>query len=502
MSLIGRIRNSLPQSKPLIVNTGPDKGIGSVGVAMTTSNSLTPTKDLTDLQLVTPNIQNARRAVEIDPTAWSSLASLTIMATKDKITITGDPETDEDPGADPKAVAHIRKKVREWNLDSLTPTTVWKGLVDGRCFIENYIPPATPSIKEVVPLAFDAQAYDCIELKDPYTMKVVGYMQKATIYPIPSNWQAMGFDELKNRQSETKEIPFTDVKGYIPVFMPKFFVGDGNSEGFVFKALDDVYCLKTVKNMMPSAAKMASTTVFVKVGNKDFPFKPYEDVDDTNTKISKSEARMKAIGDNFKEKFKKEVILGDGGIDVGMVGDGKLVDLPGYANFFKQEIRESLLTPDSRFSSANSNRAVSQEQMSGSAGQVTVVEYIEQNYIVNWFEKYIFDLELKLNGFHTYQGNDNLGKIHIGIGEKDTENELELSQVADSILKYRPDIFDLVVNEYYPRLASVYDKSKPKEEPPQEGITNSMPRGFKDNGYDGAVINAAKTILEENGDLI
>jgi hypothetical protein len=464
---------------------------------MTTGSGKT-LKDLTDLQIVNPTIANARRAIETDPTAWSSVMALVIMATNDPIEIKGDEEVGDEPAADAKAVNYIKNKVREWNLNSLRVTTEWKNLVDGRGFVETYISPDKPTIQEVTHLAFDENDYDFIDIVDPYTNELLGYKQKATIYPVPSGWESKKFDEIKNRQPETKETTFTKNLGYIPVFMSKMFVGDGNSEGFVFKALDDIYCLKELKNIMPDAARMATMTVGVTVGNKDFPFKPYNDTDTLEQRISKMEARMKIIGDNFKQKYDKEAILMDGGMDVQMIGDGKLPDFPSFNNFYKQEIREALLTPDSRFNASQSSYAASKEQLSGSAGQSTVVNYVANN-CHNDYEKYIFDLELSLAKYQ----ND-VGKIHIYVGEQETQDEKDLATIGQSILQYRPDISELVIDQYYPRLAKVYDSKKntaPDLKPP---VTNSMGGAIKDPQTPNilAIVEATKIILTENGELV
>jgi hypothetical protein len=420
-----------------------------MGTTVTTNATQEQLEDLTDLILVRKNINNARRAVEIDPTTWSSLLSLTIAATSTPLTVVGD------ENANPKAIEHIKDKIKEWHIEQSRIASTWKGLVDGRCFIEKYIQPETNSITEISHLAFDEYWYNFLELKDPKTGKVLGYKQKAKIYPVPSNWENTSFDMLKNRQSEIIETTFTPdpTTGFNPVFQPIFFPSDGNSEGLVFKVLDDVYVLKSIKNMMIDAAKMAAVTTGVQVGNKDFPFKPYLDSDTNEEKISKSEERMAEIGDNFKDKFKKQVILHDGGVSTYMVGNGQLVALQDYLDYAKQEIRSALLTPDSRFESASSNRAVAQEQMSGSMGQVTVVDYINNFYIKSYYEHDLINHELALAGYQ----ND-IGLIHLEFGEQETENEMDLANIAATILKVKPDLFELVAREYYPRIAPDLDK--------------------------------------------
>lgn len=503
MGLLRTIRNTLPTRRTGITNTigNADQGVGTVGVSLNSTHTSTDMKDLTDLQIVNKTIKNARAAVELDPTTWSSLISLTIAANRDY-------EINMDEDADPNALTHIKEKVKEWDLSTSMTTTTWKGLVDGRCFIEKYSPDNMSTITDLSHLAFDEINYNFVEVVDPITKEVLGYKQKAKIFPLPTNWETMTLDNFINRAYEVKDTTFTkDSNGFIPVFQPVFFPSDGNSEGLVFKVLDDVYCLKTLKNMMPDAAKMAANTLGVQVGNKDFPFKPYNDSDTTAEKISKAETRMGTIGDNFSEKYQKQVILFDAGITPDMIGNGQLAALQDYNDFFKQEIRSSLLTPDSRFESASSNRAVSQEQMSGSMGQITVVEYIQTNYLASNYERNLFDHELYLAGYQ----ND-MGKIHLDFGEKETDDELNLAQIASTILTIRPDLFELVANEYYPRIAGElpeYLKDNSVNEQPIGQVPESLPpeeamisNSIKDTNNGHLIyINAAKKLLEEEGVL-
>lgn len=490
MTFIGTIKNTIKPIGRAITNTinttTIDRGIGGLGVS-TGTNTTTPTlKNLQDLTIVDKTIQNARLAVEIDPTTFSSIMALTILTNKES-TIKGDTD------ADPAAVAHIQKKCKEWDIEKNKINTTWKGLIDGRCFIEKVQEPSSMGIDRLVHLLYDEHYYNFMEITDPLG-KVLGYKQRAKIYTTPDDWESSTFDQLLNRQSTWRDVNFTPdpENGWLPVLMPQLFQGDGNSEGFVFKVLDDVYCLKSIKNLMPNAAKMSANTVTVQVGNKDFPFEPYNENDLVEDKIVKADERMGVIGQNFSEKFKKEVILHDGSMHAEMLGNGQLPELERYISLFKQEIRVSLQTPDSRFESASSNRAVAQEQMSGDVGQTKVLDYIRNQYLNPYYERYVFDHELYLQGME-----DSMGMIHISYDEESREDEVDLATVAKTILDIRPDLFDQVAGEYFPRL-DLDDTGKAVDNP--AGVTNSL--GFMDNSNPSLYVERVKKDLVREGLLI
>ncbi len=494
MSFLGNITNTLHPMGKIITNSIQtiDRGINGLGITLNKDKTSTDLKNLQDLTLVNKTIANARMAVEIDPTTFSSVLSTVILANKE-FNIVGDDK------ANPDAIDYIEKKVREWDLEKSRITTTWKGLIDGRCFIEEYINPKRLTIEKPVHLAFDENYYDFIEIPNPTTGQVEGYMQKAKEFNIPEDWETQSFDSLKNPQYSVKEIPFLPDPdtGWINVFMPRFFNGDGNSEGFVFKVLDDVYSLKRIKNIMPNAAMKAATTIDVQVGNKDFPFKPYNDSDSSDEKINKSQARMQIIGDDFTDMANKELVMHDGSITAQMLGNGTLPELERYCNFFKQEIRSALQTPDSRFESASSNRAVSQEQMSGDTGQIKVLDYIRTQFLDPVYERYLIDYELMLAGY-----SDSVGMIHFGYEDDNKEDELSSAQIANIILAIRPDLFDTVAPEYFPRIATELSKMNIDNpvKPIQQGepVVNSLGTGFVDNtDYAQLILNIKHDLKRE-----
>lgn len=519
MSLINTIKNTItqpPRDKDIIVNTGgTDTGINIIpivqdGKPTSTTTTAQDERKFEDLQLVKKNIFNYRLALELDPTVWSSVISMVMVADKEYEIVGND-------NADEKAIQHIKDKIREWDLSGSMMTTRYKGIVDGRCFIEKYIKPGTVTIESLTHQAYDSGNYDFVEVKDPFTGNILGYKQKARVYPIPSNWQAMKLDMFIGRGYEDKETNFKPDQ----VFMPRFIYGDGVSEGLVSKVLDDAYILKELKNMIPVSVKMGAATLGVEMGNAEGKFEPYNPGDTYEEKEAKVRAKMAEASKDFVNKWEKEVVFYSYGVTPRVIGQGQLQDFTPQIEFIKQEIRAGLLTPDSRFESASSNRAVAQEQLSGSMGQVKIIDYINNNYIRTYYEKSVFDHELLLNGF-----DESIGHIWIEWEEDDREDEVLLMNIGDSLSKIRPDFFtpenDIGIQAYYPRIVPLLQSQTEKKgqtnlddyktenissnvEVDEEGnpitVTNSY-GGVRDVHNPLAFLNSVKERLVEEGDLI
>lgn len=520
MAIIDTIKNSINPKPTLELNNsvGADKGVGAIPVIQSSRRSEGVTEDIIgrkfeDLQIVDKTISNCRLAMELDPTTFSSIISLVIVASRDYEIVGTD-------NADEKAIQHIKKKAREWDLTNSMLSSRYKGPVDGRCFIEQYIKPGTVTIDSITHQAYDANKYDFIDITDPYTNTLLGYKQKARIYPVPGNWELQSFDLIAKRQGIDKETNFlpdplsrdeTGTAQYQSVMMPRFLYGDGNSEGLVYKVLDEAYILKELKNMLPSSIKMSAATLGVEVGNKDMPFTPYDENDTYDEKEAKWQAKLAQFESDFADKWKKEVIMYSGGITPRPIGQGDLQNFIPQMEFLKQEIRAGLLTPDSKFESASSNRAVSQEQLSGSMGQITVVNYLNDNYIRHYYESQLFDHELYINKFY-----DSVGEVYIQWEEDDQEDEQLLATVGEGVARIRPDLFtpenDIGLQAYFPRIApmitdemrgqSTLDEFQQQQQEEEKLIIeNSIKsgRGVPDVDNPIPFLKAARTLLREDG---
>lgn len=397
-------------------------------------------KQLTDQILVERTLENSRRAMEIDPTTWSSIISQCIITNTgwDIMGHTDDSETDEDKRLK-EAVKHIKEKCREWNLGQIMWEMDLKSCVDGTCLIHKVISPKT--IDSVNFLLYDEDEYDFVEVTDPQTGEIKGYKQKFMRYDVPDDWEDTSFETLTSLMGVPDEENFTPDE----IIMPKIFEQDGEGQSLVYKVLDYVYIKREIERAMPIAARRAAVSLGVEVGNKDIQFNFGADPGDTREqKQAKQAEAMAGIADAFAEKEKKDLIVYPYGTKPEMIGTGKVAEFNEYLSYLKQEIRSALLTPDSRFESQSSNRAVAREQLSGSLGQVTVIEYLRE-FNKYYLEKYLIDHELRLAGY-----KDQVGKVFIKYKELELEDELVLAQIAEKLIVMGADP-EVIMQTYFKR---------------------------------------------------
>ncbi len=422
--------------RPTLINTA-DNGLqhgypsNSNTAAITGQNTIDKELvDLTDRRRVNRTIENAREAMEIDPTVFSSILSMTIV-TNSEFKIVGDEDADDN------AIEHIKEKIKpiNWDLSALMDETLIKSMVDSKCFIRTWPNQENPNTLDVDMLAYDEKDYNFIELVNPYTGELLGYKQKATIYPVPDNWETQSFETLADREAKEDEANFMPEA----VIQPKFLERDGKADSLVFKALDYVDIKREIENMIPPMVRRASLSLGIQVGDKD-----------ADLGITSEEEAQQAVDNastTFKEKEKKDVIAYMFGMKPEMIGNGQMPNIIPILNYVKQEIRSALLTPDSRFESASSNRAVAEEQLSGSMGQVNTIEYL-QSWLKKYFEYQLINRELQLAGFQ----ND-IGKVHIKFTELEVENDLTNAQIAQILESAypstQPEDADIRINTYF-----------------------------------------------------
>jgi hypothetical protein len=172
-----------------------------------------------------------------------------------------------DDGVDDAALEHIinKCKITDWDLDSLMSEILIKGMVDSKCFIRLWPNQEMSNTLDVAMLAYDADEYNFIELIDPETGQLVGYKQKATIYPLPEDWENTDFDDLAGREGEVEETSFTPDQ----VIHPKYLELDGQATSMVFKVLDYVDIKREIENQLPQAIRRAMLTLGVEIGGPD-----------------------------------------------------------------------------------------------------------------------------------------------------------------------------------------------------------------------------------------
>jgi hypothetical protein len=179
-------------------------------------------------------------------------------------------------------------------------------------------------------------------------------------------------------------------------------------------------------------------TLGVEVGTKDAPIKPWGENEILTYAQKKAliNAELKKFGEDFSKKEEKDTITHSFGVRPYMVGEGKLVDITPYITIYKQEIRESILTPDSRFNSATTNKATAEAQL-GNKGQGTVITYMQSN-INQYQSQYLFDDQLNRAGYI-----DDLGLVRIKFTPLETEDGLKLSQIAQALEVLYPAMDDV-----------------------------------------------------------
>jgi hypothetical protein len=331
-----------------------------------------------------------------------------------------------DDDANEAAVEHIREKAKigNWDLDSLMTETLIKGMVDSKCFIRTWPNQEAPNTLDVDMLAYDNHYYNFIELIDPTSGELLGYKQKATIYPIPGNWEDVSFDSLANLMPEEDEASFQPNE----VIHPKYLERDKKADSIVYKVLDYVDIKRELENMIPVAVRNSAVLLGIRIGGPDI------DLGISN----ESEAQEKAseAANTFKERYKKEIIAHFYGTEPYPIGTGQLPDFTTLFDYLKQEIRQALFTPDSKFESASSNRAVAQEQLSGAMGMGVIIDY-NQAWLRKYFEHQLFARELSLAGYQ----ND-IGKIHLTFPEPEVEDEFQLAQIAEKLEASYPSVSD------------------------------------------------------------
>jgi hypothetical protein len=133
-------------------------------------------------------------------------------------------------------------------------------------------------------------------------------------------------------------------------------------------------------------------------------------------------------------------------------------------------------------------------------GQMPIIMYL-RGFARSTFEQGLFDHELSLQGYE-----DDVGKVQIKFNELKVDDELTLSQVADSAEKNFNIPSDVMISTYYPRLDKTIQAYKienpefkldnnPKPQPVQFG------NGIIDHNQHGSVINSVKQALIKQGYL-
>lgn len=457
------IRNTIAPPVKQVVNE-INRGVGAIGVSLGKGANKKAFESLTDQMFIEPSIAEARRALQIDPTVSSSVLSMVILANSPYKIVPS-------KGADDEAVDFIEQKCKEWNVRALNSRMLMRTVVDNTCFIRKNFD--TVEIKNFDFLTYDETNYNFLPVIS--NGELLGYKQKGMVYTIPKDWKNKKFDEIANPKGEVEEFNFEPHEVINPILFEDNF-------SLVMKALDDVRNLKKIKNMGPDIVKFSQGTLGVEVGTEEHPFAPYNDTDTYQEQKSKVNKELEGIADAFDKKETKRVIAYSHGTTPHVIGDGKVVDWTPIANFYKQEIRESLLTPDSRFTSAKGSRFTAEAQM-GNSGQGSVITFLQDfsTYNLNTFA---IDHQLAMANYE-----DSIGKIGIEFESIEVEDEKTAAEIGQIIEQLYPSANDentlMRMQAFFPKYYKIYQDSVVSENSNIESnvdkqLNNQLLNGFVD----------------------
>lgn len=389
-----------------------------------TNKKETGLKDFKDLgyRRINETIENARFAYKFDPTVSSTLDNAIMIANSQFYFEADDPQYAE--------AAEALKNIAEdrWDLHNIFEETLKKALRDGAAFIQQSLREGEVHINF---LAFDGDTFDFKVIRDPSTETIVGYKQKIQVSELDSSWQTKEFDEVEEGDLKVGYYNFLPEEIINPLYKEE----DGEGNSAIYSCIDDVDRKFKLKKYMMNAAHKAGKIIAVQLGEQ-------------GVDISKvTDETIDNILEWFSESSSKEVISHPVGITPTMLGDSQLVDFIIYFNFLKSEIRDALLTPDSKFDSTGANRATANEQLSGSTGYIVYIESL-QNFLVHYFKK-LFDAYLTNEGY-----DDAVGHITLKFPTLRPEDPQIQAAIGQQLAAVNPQVdMDALVETYFPKYA-------------------------------------------------
>lgn len=379
-------------------------------------------KDLEDAIpfMITRNIKNYRYAYKYNDTINTTIKNLIIIANR-KWTIECDDKEDYK-----EAYKHILQKIKDWKLEYFLDNIIKYPLVDGSMFINRYIDNGSYKFRI---LGNDDDRYKWIIVRDGKTDEIIGFKQKARIKKIHGSWKGLKYDTLVNADYEDVEYNFDPEEIiYIP-----YNEEDGSGTSAVESCLDLAYIENRLLDYMIRAGRTAGGFLGVEFGNSDLDAGSLdsEDIEDV-TKAFELDVNKTVVGYPY-------------GIEPHEIGKTNLPNFDIYIRLIQSKIRNNLLTPDSKFSGANSNRSTAEEQLNSNTGLIVFIRSI-QEFVLPYVNNDMIDKELELNYPNA------VGKIRFKY-IVDTDNEKELSEIGASLLSMFPNLpSELVLKTYYKRI--------------------------------------------------
>lgn len=384
-------------------------------------------KDLKDAIpfMINRTIPNYRYAFKYNDTINTTIKNLIIIANRKWVIECDDKENNKE------ALEHITEKVKEWKLENLVDNMIKYPMVDGAMFINRYIDDGSYKFRI---LGNDDDRYKWLIIRDGKTDKIIGFKQKARIKKINGDWRSMQYDTLKNADYEDVEYNFDpDEIIYIP-----YKEEDGNGVSAIESCLDLAYIENRLLDYMIRAGRTAGGFLGIEFGNQDLDPGSLDDND------------ISDVTNAFELDVNKTVVGYPYGIEPHEIGKTNLPNFDIYIKLIQSKIRNNLLTPDSKFTGANSNRSTAEEQLDSSTGLIVFIRSLQQ-FVTPYVNEEMIDKELELN----YPNS--VGKIRFKY-IVDVDNEKEMSEIGATIVSNYPDLpSEVVMKTYYPRLWNIIE---------------------------------------------
>ena len=290
-----------------------------------------------------------------------------------------------------EAKQHIEEKCKEWQLKDRITGWLVKWQRDGNSFTHKVVENNTIYLNE---LAYNGETDDFEQIRNPLTGDILGYKQKYRYFKDYKNWKSQDFNSLKNGSNyEDMEVSFESDE----IIHGRLFEEDGNGVSPLMGILDTIYDKWSYEKYKNSVAHKTGNVAVVTVGSSDV----YTD--------SVPNSYLTRVLENLENREDKDAIVVPYGTSIETLGGNyNLPDINGYLKGCIDEIYIKLQTPQTLFSSSNSNRSTIEVQTDSDTGYGVYLKYMRDK-VKYLLEPQLIDAELSLNPDFA----DCVGHIHI-----------------------------------------------------------------------------------------
>lgn len=376
---------------------------------------------------VNRTIPNFRYAFNYDSTVNATINNLIVVANTNFEIVAESEEFEED-------AKHIRQKCIEWNMPLFIDTFIKRNMVDGSAFINRYVDKGTVKLKY---LSNDGVNFKWKVIRDPDTEEILGFKQLVKKSKLPAKWKTAQFDEI-NVEEEEETITFMPEEIIYSTYMEE----NGQGVSALYSVLDLVDVVGRLQLYMLLAGHKAGAFLGLEIGN--------ENVDSSSIDGSFIDKVM----DWFSENNEKDVVAYPHGIKPEVIGTQNLPDYVTYIKFIQSQIRNAILTPDSKFSAISSNRATAVEQLNTDTGYQGFIKYL-QEYVMYYVNTEIIDKELALSN------PKSIGKVKLIYKNENLDDANKLAEIGTKLKNLYPDLnSELLLRTYFTKYTDAMDEYK------------------------------------------